>query len=202
MIILFAYNKHNEQPLSEGIAAGAKSIPVEQAVDYFNVGDDIFIADAAAGTLEYLGQAGDVSSTAVTVPYATASAYPAGAGVWRPAAFFRFTTGTASPLHSRLDTGVAVRRSLGGTEYGIRTREPRTIIDLTIPDLPRRVYRTFEEWLADTTDNGLQPFTFVDNERQVTSVRLLNETIEYEENQPGFATLNLTLSVHDEGEYM
>ena len=195
MLMLFARGKYNEQQLQENFPAGSKDIPLANAEQFFEAGDDIFVATADALHIEYLGQAVAVSSTTISVPFVAVNDYPVGSSVWRPATFFRLTVGEELPIHRGLYTGVLLQRSLGGVIYSARVKDPFRKVFVVIPNISRATYQALEQWIVGELDYGLKEFVLVDNQRSVMSCRLLNSELNYTEHQPGYAKLELELAI-------
>lgn len=193
--MLFARGKYNEQQLQETFSAGSKVIPLANADQYFEPGDDIFVATDVAQQIEYLGQALAVSSTGISVPFVAMNDYPAGSSVWRPATFFRLAVGEELPIRREINTGVVIQRSLGGVVYSARVKEPFRKIFVQIPHFSRATYQSLEQWLGAELDYGLKDFVFVDHQRSVMTCRLLNSELNYAEHQPGYARLELELAI-------
>lgn len=195
MIILFARNKSAESQLQEQVPAGTKFITLSGANQKFSIGDDIFIATQEGTQIEYLGQALNVNTSGIATPFVVNQDYPPGSLLWKSQTCFRLNTGEELPVHHRLNTGLEIQRSLGGVLYSVRVREPFRTAILQIPNISSKTYDELERWIISKLDYGLQEFTYVDHQRAVASVRLLNAELNYQENKPGYAVLTLELAL-------
>jgi len=187
---LFATGKQNEQTLAQPIPEGTTEIPVANASNYFTEGDHL-----------YLGIARSVSATTVTVARAVSSAKSIGALLWKPVAMFQWEVGRSSPLVRTYNSGVEVQRSVGGVLYSTQVSDAYRLESLFFEQLTRENYQEYEEWVRNVIHDGLDVFTYVDEECVVAVVKLLTPKLVQKERYPRLASLLVELQYVAEGSY-
>ena len=198
---LFATGKQNEQTLAQAIPEGTTEIPVANASNYFTEGDHLFISESDGSELEYLGIATSVSTTVVTVARAVSSAKSTGALLWKPVAMFQWEVGRSSPLVRTYNSGVEVQRSVGGVLYSTQVSDPYRMESLFFEQLTRENYQQYEQWVHDVIHDGLDAFTYVDEECVVGVVKLLTPKLVQKERYPRLVSLLVELQYVAEGSY-
>jgi hypothetical protein len=151
--------------------------------------------------LEYLGIATSVSSTAVTVSHPVSSAKSTGALLWKPEHAFQWEVGRSSPLVRTYDRGVEVQRSAGGVLYSTQVSDPYRIESLSFDQVTRGNYQEYEQWVRDVIHDGLDAFTYVDEEGVVSVVKLLTPKLVQKERHPRLVSLLIELQYVAEGSY-
>lgn len=198
---LFATGKQNEQTLTQPVSEGTTDIPVPNASTYFSEGDHLFISENDGSELEYLGIATSVSETTVTVARAVSSAKDVGALLWKPAVVFQWEVGRSSPLVRTYDSGVEVQRSVGGVLYSTQVSDPYRTESLFFERVTRENYQQYEQWVREVIHDGLDAFTYVDEECVVSLVKLLGPKLEQRERHPRLVSLAVELQYVAEGSY-
>jgi hypothetical protein len=198
---LFATGKQNEQTLSQPISEGATEIPVANASTYFAEGDHLFISESDGSELEYLGIATSVSTTSVTVARPVASAKSAGALLWKPVAVFQWEVGRSSPLVRTYHSGVEVQRSVGGVLYSTQVSDPFRTESLFFERVTRENYQQYEQWVCDVIHDGLDAFTYVDEEGVVSVVKVLGPKLVQKEHYPRLVSVLVELQYVTQGSY-
>ncbi len=201
MITLFAQGKEDEQQVQGTLTAGTRFIPINNPGEYFQMGDEVFVGKPDNAYVEYPGRVVSVDVSGIFVQFALKENYPAESTVWKPASTIPLCGGKVTRVHKRVDTGLKIQRSLGGVLYTTRVRDPFRVVHLTLPTVSQLTYLMLENWIVVQLDYGIKRFTFVDQQRNVQIVRLLNPELEYEEYQPGMANLDLDLAVYEESGY-
>ena len=192
---VFAKGVGAQGQLSQGAAQGDTVLRVAGADQAFSVGDLVFCSEADGTETEYLGPASAVGGASVTAAFALAAAKSAGAPVWRPAARMVWPVGRSAPLLRVYDSGVEVQRTVSGALYHTRLREPYREETLVFDNLPRAAFDAYSDWFINTLGDGAEAFTFVDEERAVWTVKVMDTQLEQRESPAGVARVAVRLAV-------
>jgi hypothetical protein len=197
----FAKGKENEQTLGEVVPAGATQIDLDGADELFHPGDLLFICEADGGETEFLGAAISATPAGLAFTLGPRKSKDSGAKLWRAETSFVLTAQEGSPQQRRVDTGVALEWSLGGTCYAIRTAEPMTTMEWMLDGLTPAREAEFLDWFDQATGGGLESFTIVGPDRRILAVRLNEGRYSRIGREGGRRGLRLPLLVVSEGEY-
>ena len=176
-------------------------IPVTNASQHFTAGDLIFLADSDFSGVECLGFATAVSSSAITVLFGIKTARAVGAKVWKPTNYFQWEIGRSSPLKRSYFSGTEILETAGGIIYSTKIADSKTIEQLIFNRISVIGFSTYESWVKNTLSDGLYSFTYVDEERDVFKVRILNPDVLRVEESPGLVELMVNLGIEDEDVY-
>ena len=202
MRCVFAKGISNQRELSESSSAGSFILSVSNAKDYFNPGDLIFISDADGANLEFLGAATSVTTDKIQCLYALSLGRTTGALCWKPTHFLTWSRKRTMPLTRTLDTGVISRRSAGGVLYLSKVRESSHSELVRFENLRMKQVADFFSWLEEVINGGIEPFTFCDEDRQVSSVALVTTEIVQDETSSESIGLELELARIETGQYV
>jgi len=191
---VFAKGTRAQASLSASAAKGALTLPVNDADSIFSVGELLFCSEADGSELECLGPVTAVDGVGVTVALGLASAKSGGAKVWTPETSLLWPLGRSAPLRRTYHSGVEVQRSVGGALYHTRLADPYWEEPLVFERVARADYAQYEGWFIDTLRGGVEEFTFVDEERRVSAVKILNTAVEQEESPAGVARVAIQLA--------
>lgn len=186
--------------LNSAPQAGARILYCDESRD-FSIGDRVFVAEADGSELEYMGVvrvSGDPPWLETTLSMKKAKS--ANAAIWRAQSVFQWETVTAAPVQRVFHEGIVVDRSVGGGLWAVRVADPVREDTLRFNGVSRASFAAFRAWLAASTRNGLEEFTWVDEERQIARVRLLRCDLVQAENAPRTLAFDLKLAILAEGE--
>jgi len=197
----FALGKDNEQTLEESVPAGVTTVALAGADAIFEVGNDLFISESAGDEAECLGVATEVTSASVSFSLAVQREKDVGAKLWRPATSQVMSAEVVFPIEREVKTGVSIERSLGGTNYAIRTAARVESMTFELDELTPLALDALILWIEEKTDGGLLAFTLVEPNRKLTAVRLSSGRFEWGRAAGGRRRLKLPLLIEAEGEY-
>jgi len=198
---VFAKGKSETCDTNGSIDQGATEIPVASAEQHFSEGDLIFLSDADLSDVECPGFAVAVSNTSITVPFGVKTARETEAKVWKPTNFFQWEIGRSSPLKRAYDSGTEILTTTGGVVYSTKIADARTIERLVFDKLTESCFSDYESWFKDTTGDGLDSFTYVDEARDVFTVRITNPDINRVETYPELVSLEINLAIEENAVY-
>jgi len=184
MRCLFARGKLNQRELSSPASRGSFLVPVSNASDYFEPGDLVFVSDADGGRTGFLGPAASVSSTEIQCLLALSCSRDPGALVWKPLESLLFPKKRKHPRERCHDTGVSVRRSIGGSLHLTRIREPVRTETLRFEGLRKREVEELLDWMEEVLGGGIERFTFCDESCRVSVSAILSSEILHDEKSP------------------
>lgn len=169
---LFALGRTNERDITSALSAGTNQIPITNADTYFATGDLVFVSEADASEVEFLGAATSVTTSQIVTTFAVAEAKATNGKAWKPQSKIAVSGTFGSPENRKLDRGLVVQRSLGGTPYAMDVGALVEHFDLKIAGLTPRELDGLLAWLDTTTGGGKIAFTIVHLDRSVEAVRL------------------------------
>lgn len=197
---LFVRNKQLERPLTAPAAAGATTLSVAGAANFFP-GDPLFIAQADQSQTEYLGPVRSATATTLSVTFPLQMARPTTATLWRPAATFAWKSLPAAPVERAFREGIHLEQTLGGGFYPVRLAPPQREDTWRFTALARSEFEALRAWFSNHTRSGLDEFTWVDTCGQVARVRLAACDFAQQEQTPHVLAFALRLLVLEEGGY-
>lgn len=199
---LFAKGKELERPLTHSANAGENFLRCANSYE-FGIGQRTFVAESDGAELEYMGpvtMAGDPPWVETVLSLKQAKTVTA--TLWRAQTFFQWETVTSQPVQRAFHEGIVVERSVGGRLWSVRVADPLREDTLRFTGVSRPSFAAFQGWMAAATRGGLEEFTWVDEERQIARVRLVNCDLVQVENSPRTLAIDLKLAVLAEGEYV
>ena len=192
---VFAKGVGRQATLTQGAAAGTLHLPAGNADQIFAVGQPLFCSEEDGTEVEYLGAAAAVDALGVSGMFVLSANKAAGAKVWTPEQVLIWPAERSAPLMRAYDSGVEVQRAIGGALYHTRLRDPFREETLIFAKVARSVYEAWETWFITAIGNGREAFTFVDEERAVKTVKVLDSKIEQREDAPGVAKISIRLAI-------
>ena len=202
MIPFFCQAKAIQREASEPVGIGARQIPTLGAGIYFDAGDRIFISEADATEVEYLGSVVSVAADAITVELATAKAHGAAAKLWTPLDVFEWPAGLPEAARTMYHSGVEVVRSLGGVAYSTRLASPYEVESVRFENLTDERAAQLLTWIDQQADGGLLEFSYVDGARVVWRARLDAPTVEFSRNSRDLLVAAFNLHLLSEASYV
>lgn len=198
---IFARGKENEQTLTGAVSAGAKTIALDGASDYFAVGETLMIAGADGAAAEWLGAVRAVSDAGVTFTRELRAAKNAGATLWKPAASLASTSVEELPGSEKWSGGVAIERSLSGEVYAVETGVDQRTMTMILATASSRATAELVAWLREETLWGLEPFTMIDPRGAMLAARFTDAPLKVTRLDGGRRKLELSLEIIGEEIY-
>ncbi|MCX7045176.1 MAG: hypothetical protein NTX50_06815 [Candidatus Sumerlaeota bacterium] len=192
---VFAKGIGRQGTLTQAAAAGTLHLPAGNADQIFSLGQPLFCSEEDGTETEYLGLAAAVDALGVSGMFVLGAGKAAGAKVWTPEQVLIWPAERSAPLSREYQSGVEVQRAIGGAVYHTRLRDPFREETLAFDKVARSVYETWEAWFISAIGNGREAFTFVDEDRAVKTVKVMDGRVEQREAAPGVAKISIRLAI-------
>lgn len=199
---LFAKGVSGQHIVSQSIAHDTNLIYITNANAYYSAGDEIFISESNGLSLEYLGQATSVDSTKIITTFNVSEGKSSSAIVWKPTDLLKFYVSPSSPKDRKYYSGIDVVRTEGGVSYSSKISDSYEITTLTFENYPRDNFAEIESWLKDTLNDFLEEFSYIDEQRQVCVVRILDNTVGHFEKNIKNVDFKINLEIIEKDEYI
>ncbi len=179
---VFTFGKTTETKLSAALAGNSNSLSVNNASDYFSVGDKIFISNPDYTNKEYLGSVISVSSSQIQTLFSSVNAKDKNSAVWKPDKNISVLTDEIITDRILSDTGIVFLKSMGGNVYLNKVAEPLFTEKIIYKKLGTADEYSLMNWFVETLSWGLSFFTYVDKNRVIYKAAMNPDKITCLEN--------------------
>ncbi len=180
--ITFSKGKSNEQTTTGAITAPSKVILLAGKTAGFSVGDYCFISESDDTELEYLGQITAIDpDVSVTVTYDVAADKASGAKFWKATNILEFEYANEYPASRSEKVHQAVGYTDGGQIYVSTKGVEEKLIPLHFELMTKTNYDELLDWYLNVSEGARYLFQYTDIYRNILTVRLLTEQLEFAE---------------------